>query len=184
MKIFMRRVFLMGGVCLCVGVVFLVLICFKNTKAYVVPTSVQIVEVFCGNDIKEPGESCDGSDLASSSCSSLGYAGGVLSCNANCTFNVLACIPVSPPITTGGGAPTFYPQSQDEQDVKKQAYGEKVAKLVDLNDDGSVSIADLSIMLYFYGKSGGQVARYDLDGDRKITLTDISILLYYWSKLL
>ena len=50
----------------------------------------------CGNNIKEEGEQCDGSDLAGETCTSRGFAGGTLGCNANCTLNTSAC-------TSGGG---------------------------------------------------------------------------------
>jgi flagellin-like protein len=47
---------------------------------------------FCGNDIKEQGETCDGTDLNSQTCSSQGFTGGTLSCNSNCLgFNTGQC---------------------------------------------------------------------------------------------
>jgi hypothetical protein len=52
----------------------------------------------CGNNVKESGEACDGTDLAGQTCVSQGFGGGVLSCNANCTFNTSAC--TAPPQTT------------------------------------------------------------------------------------
>ncbi len=52
----------------------------------------------CGNNIKENGEQCDGSDLGGASCQSLGYAGGTLTCNSNCIFNTSNCYTF-----TGGG---------------------------------------------------------------------------------
>ncbi len=45
----------------------------------------------CGNGQVDPGESCDGSDLQSATCASLGYSGGSLSCSSSCQFNVSAC---------------------------------------------------------------------------------------------
>jgi len=59
-------------------------------------TSVTIQITVCGNNIKETGEQCDGTDLGGATCRSLGYQGGNLSCNPNCTFNTSNC-------TTGGG---------------------------------------------------------------------------------
>jgi len=50
----------------------------------------------CGNNVKETGEQCDGFDLAEETCISLGFTGGVLNCNANCTLNTSVC-------TSGGG---------------------------------------------------------------------------------
>jgi len=51
---------------------------------------------FCGNNIKESGEQCDGSNLAGASCASQGYTGGTLSCGSSCNFVTSAC-------TSGGG---------------------------------------------------------------------------------
>lgn len=40
--------------------------------------------IACGNDTREADETCDGIDLDGASCSTLGYDGGVLLCNARC----------------------------------------------------------------------------------------------------
>lgn len=45
----------------------------------------------CGDGKVEGSEQCDKTDLNSSTCKSLGYDSGTLSCNTNCTFNVSAC---------------------------------------------------------------------------------------------
>ncbi|MDP1688538.1 MAG: hypothetical protein Q8L47_00170 [bacterium] len=50
----------------------------------------------------------------------------------------------------------------------------------DFNNDGFCNIVDLSILLYWYGKTGPQITRYDLNSDKKIDLKDISILFYHW----
>lgn len=52
----------------------------------------------------------------------------------------------------------------------------------DFNNDGFCNIVDLSILLYWYGKTGPQIARYDLNSDKKIDLKDISILFYHWKE--
>lgn len=54
----------------------------------------------CGNGIIDAGEQCDGANLSGQSCSTLGYAGGTLSCNPMCAFNVGAC---TAPIVCGNG---------------------------------------------------------------------------------
>ena len=46
----------------------------------------------CGNGIIDSGEDCDGSNLGGATCSSLGYSGGTLSCNAStCKFDASKC---------------------------------------------------------------------------------------------
>jgi len=43
------------------------------------------------NGVKESGEECDGSDLGSTTCTTLGFTGGSLSCNGDCTYNTSSC---------------------------------------------------------------------------------------------
>lgn len=54
----------------------------------------------CGNNVKESGEACDGTDLAGQTCTGLGFGGGILSCNANCTFNTSTCTAPTQTTTT------------------------------------------------------------------------------------
>jgi len=54
----------------------------------------------CPNNIKESGETCDGTDLGGASCTSLGFTGGTLSCNSCSSYNTSSCTS-----NTGGGRP-------------------------------------------------------------------------------
>jgi hypothetical protein len=45
----------------------------------------------CGNDVREAGEACDGADLGSATCVSLGYDGGKLTCSSSCTLDDSEC---------------------------------------------------------------------------------------------
>ncbi|OGQ88936.1 MAG: hypothetical protein A2289_13610 [Deltaproteobacteria bacterium RIFOXYA12_FULL_58_15] len=45
----------------------------------------------CGNDTIEAGEQCDGDDLGSETCITLGSAGGTLACANDCQFDLSAC---------------------------------------------------------------------------------------------
>ena len=46
----------------------------------------------CGNGVIDAGEQCDGADLNSFDCSSLGYAGGTLGCDPMmCIFDTSMC---------------------------------------------------------------------------------------------
>ena len=45
----------------------------------------------CGDGTLNEGEQCEGSNLGSFSCQALGFAGGTLSCNDNCSINTAAC---------------------------------------------------------------------------------------------
>ena len=62
---------------------------------------------FCGNDIKEGTEQCDGTDLGGATCSSVLGSNfeGSLSCQPepNCIYNTTSCS-AKPPTDTGVGA--------------------------------------------------------------------------------
>ncbi|MGB9609037.1 MAG: dockerin type I repeat-containing protein, partial [Minisyncoccia bacterium] len=71
------------------------------------------VNPFCGDNILEFGEQCDGSDLGGQTCLSLGYGGGTLVCNSSCIFDTSGCTPPPPPPpppSGGGGGGYYYPQ--------------------------------------------------------------------------
>ncbi len=46
----------------------------------------------CGNGVKESGEDCDGTDLGTADCTTLGHTGGTLGCTGSCTYDVSGCI--------------------------------------------------------------------------------------------
>jgi hypothetical protein len=52
---------------------------------------------------------------------------------------------------------------------------------VDLNGDCRVDIVDLSIIVYFFGRSDDQMSRFDLNNDGVVELVDVSILMFYWT---
>jgi hypothetical protein len=54
----------------------------------------------CGNNTREAGEQCDNADLGGSSCQSLGYNSGSLTCDPACDFNTAACTTAN---NNGGG---------------------------------------------------------------------------------
>src|SRR5262249_35918501 len=48
----------------------------------------------CGNGHKDPGEDCDGPRSGGTTCQSLGFEGGTLTCNPFCPIIVSGCIPL------------------------------------------------------------------------------------------
>ena len=47
---------------------------------------------YCGDNIAQPGELCDGTDLRSETCANFGYNNGTLACNGACdAFNTSGC---------------------------------------------------------------------------------------------
>ncbi|MDC0717408.1 hypothetical protein [Nannocystis bainbridge] len=47
---------------------------------------------WCGDGVRNGPESCEGGDLGGQTCNGLGFSGGSLSCNANCTHNTAGCV--------------------------------------------------------------------------------------------
>lgn len=45
----------------------------------------------CGNNVREAGEACDGSDLGGQTCQGLTFTNGALACKANCSFDTAGC---------------------------------------------------------------------------------------------
>jgi len=120
----------------------------------------------CGNNIKEPGESCDGTDLNGSSCTDTGYAGGDLSCNSNCTFNTSSCV-------SGGGAggpvPVPYIIAVTSVIFSGTAYPSSVVTLL---EDGQIvatatAYQDANFYIRVSGLSGGNYvfSAYSEDGN-------------------
>ena len=51
---------------------------------------------------------------------------------------------------------------------------------VDLSGDCRVDIIDLSILLYYYGRSGSEISRYDFNNNNTVDFPDISVLMFHW----
>lgn len=61
---------------------------------------------FCGNDIKEGSEQCDGTDLGGATCSSLiSGTSGSLSCKSDCIYDTSNCT-APPSVGPSGGGPS------------------------------------------------------------------------------
>ena len=54
----------------------------------------------CGNVIIENGEDCEGNDLNSQTCESIGYGPGALSCDIACSFDISNCSTPTPTPTS------------------------------------------------------------------------------------
>lgn len=68
-----------------------------NPQNFYTSSTPPIVSSFCGNNIKENGEECDGSDLGGETCFTKGFIGGTLVCDFSCTFDLSNC-------NNGGGS--------------------------------------------------------------------------------
>ena len=49
------------------------------------------ISSFCGDDVADPGEECDGADLAGATCQGVGLAGGPMSCDGSCLLDSSGC---------------------------------------------------------------------------------------------
>jgi hypothetical protein len=82
---------LVGQTCVTQGFASGTLSCATNCGSF--NTSSCVTASTCGNNTKESGEICDGTDLASNTCSSRGYASGTLACASNClSFVTTGCV--------------------------------------------------------------------------------------------
>lgn len=46
----------------------------------------------CGDALREGAEDCDGADLGTGTCASLGFDSGTVDCNADCSYNTSECV--------------------------------------------------------------------------------------------
>lgn len=89
-----------GQTCLSQGFASGTLTCATNCNSVVTTSCVSAST--CGNNIKETGEVCDGTDINSATCSSLGFSTGTVTCASNClSFITTACAASFNGITAG-----------------------------------------------------------------------------------
>ena len=80
--------------------------------------NISVTVTICGNDIKESGEVCDGSDLDGQACSTQGFDSGTLTCDVSCTaFNTSQCQNDEGGGGGGGGGGTYTPPAPVEASV-------------------------------------------------------------------
>ncbi len=105
--------------------------------------SVQVRAIIpgCGNNILEPGEACDGFNLGGKTCQSLGYSGGVLTCNSDCTLNTSNCFTIPGGGGGGGGGGGYIPPMQTKVVFIGLAYPKSQITLL---EDGKVAATTLS----------------------------------------
>lgn len=84
--------------------IFLILFMVSSVSVYAATQNASTRASPCGNGVIDQGEQCDNSNLAGQTCQTRGYAGGILNCNSNCTFNISACTSGS-----GGGGGGYAP---------------------------------------------------------------------------
>ncbi len=82
---------LSGQACTTQGFASGTLSCAANCNSFV--TTSCVTASTCGNNIKESGELCDGTDINSQTCALLGYSSGTPTCSNTClSFVTTNCI--------------------------------------------------------------------------------------------
>ena len=97
---------------------------FDTSQCTTIPPST------CGNGVVDSGEECDGVNLNSKTCTSLGYSGGTLSCITDCTFYESQCISPSEPTDTITFCSTATDYSKCETGTKKYCTRDESNNLV------------------------------------------------------
>ena len=92
----------------------------EESSSYYARGGILGILILCGNNLKQVGETCDGSDLNSQTCVTQGYTSGTLACASDCgSFDVLSCVSgvVTPdPPGGGGGGSTTIVEHECEED--------------------------------------------------------------------
>ena len=97
--------------------------------------------------------------------------------------------PTSPPASpsggsnSGGGSGGVYPLTLPKEKPLSPEVVTAILKHCDFNGDGRCDIVDFSILLYYYGRTGSAIARYDLSNNGRVDFYDVSVIMYYWSSL-
>lgn len=136
-------------------------------------TITATVEAVCGDGTREGSEQCDGDDLGEQTCPGLGYTGGTLSCEEDCTFDTSNCT------TGGGGGGGTYtpPPVQTIVNFSGRAYPKSTVTLLKDAQVATTTVAgsDANFQISLSGISAGNyifsVYSEDREGRRSPLLT-------------
>ncbi len=163
----------------------------------------------CGDGIIEGEEDCEGGDLNSQTCESLGYGPGILSCDIACSFDTSDCAPA--PTSTATPTPTLITEEvagvsgSDATNTPTPivtinliwptptiSFLPKVLTVFDNDGNGKIGVEELFLAVKLWvndwrrfvtevvaGKEVQKLGSCDLNFDKKCNLVDLSILLYY-----
>ena len=89
----------------------------------------------------------------------------------------------------GGGGPTYgggggFPLPPFRIETEKPPptpCDSPIVERVDLSGDCRVDMVDLSILMYYYRRTGPQIAEYDFNENGWVDLFDVSVMMYYWT---
>jgi len=126
-------------------------LCFLSAEISSAEVTVTAeVLIVCGNSIVESGEQCDKANLNGQDCLSLGYGGGTLGCELDCTFNTSSCTP-------GGGRREYYIPPQTTVIFEGIAYPQSTVTLLKDAQIAGTTIAgnDANFQMTLSELSGG-----------------------------
>lgn len=98
----------------------------RTTRVPLGDADTIVAVYFCGNNVQEYVEECDGVDLNGESCVSRGFSGGTLSCDSNCEFDETNC---DAPVATSTPTPS---PTITEQPGQTQTPGATVTPVVSI----------------------------------------------------
>jgi hypothetical protein len=131
----------------------------------------------CGDGIVEGSEDCEGSDLNSKSCDSLGYSGGSLTCDISCSFDTTSCIvPPPTPTPTKAPTPTPDPNTEEESSEKTTSQQQSLASPTTTPAAGLPAFFNTQPRRVFPPK----LASFDLNGDGRFNDFELRESLGIW----
>ena len=162
----------------------------------------------CGNGIIEGGEDCEGVDLNSQSCTTLGFDAGTLSCDIACSFDTTDCLtptPTSAPSnvsTTSTSNPTSQTTSTPTPNPSPAGSLLQIPVAVvtpmlplpilsfDTDGNGKLETTEIYFVVKdwveqwredydFSQKTPKKQKKCDINQDQRCNLFDFSILMYY-----
>lgn len=84
-------------------------------------------------------------------------------------------------VTLQGGGGGVVVQATSTTPRPRSPCDDVAIQQVDLSGDCKVDIVDLSILLYYYERTGPQISRYDFSDNLQVDFPDVSIMMFYWT---
>jgi hypothetical protein len=115
-----------------------------NSDATANACRTDCTDPFCGDGVADAEEECDASDLAGTTCETLGLIGGVPLCTADCLLDVTPCMEPRTSMTLMWDVQTFdaSPSNCAAEGIVQVHYQIKPANLPEVVSEGYASCAD------------------------------------------
>lgn len=178
---------------------------YGQSSMQTIDATVQIS--VCGNSTVEGGEDCEGNDLSSNTCRTLGYSSGSLSCDISCSFDTFSCLTASSDSDDSDSDESDGDSSSSSSSSSNQVSSPTTVNNVStpLSEEftlpaflsrfnngrtGKISVDQLYIVVKTWvdewrnavvNNEGHpfEASSCDLDGDNECNAKDFSVLLYY-----